>query len=435
MSAPQNDLSVMSPPAPPRTVAPAPSRWARVVERLRAGADELLQTRPDPGPLESGIFRRVLVLWVTARALSLALLWGFYEISRASRWTFGPSGERVGTFLDFLTGWDADRYGQIAQHGYPVFLPMNLAGDILPNNWAFMPVLPLLERGLSTATGMSWQLAGVLISIAASLGATWFLFLLLRRVTTPTAAWWGIVIFSFGPLSFVFVLGYAESLLLMLLFAALLLTLQRRYLLIAPIGVVAAFTRPGALALALALGIVFVVRFLRRRDDPFPLPEAAKLFVAGMSTAIAGLSWTHIADAVTGVRNAYIRTEMGWWLQSVGSDEFVPLTPWFRQAGTHLGAIGIVLVIALMIGFVMLMWSRPVRRLGLVVVAFAFSYGLYLFAVFLPQQSTFRLMMPMSPLLGDERWSSTPRRRVAILVGCIALQALCVWQLWTINHP
>jgi drug/metabolite transporter (DMT)-like permease len=145
--------------------------------------------------------------------------------------------------------------------------------------------------------------------------------------------------------------------------------------------------------------------------------------------------WPVIAQAVTGTRNAYIRTETGWWLQSVGNDEFIPLTPWFRQAATHLGVIGPFLVIALMVGFAMLLWSRSVRRLGIVIVSFAFSYGLYLFAVFLPQQSTFRLMVPLSPLLGDERLSKTRKRRTAIIAGCIALQTLCVWVLWTVNHP
>ncbi|WP_371391939.1 hypothetical protein, partial [Salmonella sp. M292] len=81
-------------------------------------------------------------------------------------------------------------------------------------------------------------------------------------------------------------------------------------------------------------------------------------------------------------------------------------------------------VIALLVAFVALMWSRPVRRLGLIVVSYIFSYGVYIFAVFLPQQSTFRLLMPRAPILADDRWSSTPRRRTAILVGCLVLQAV-----------
>jgi len=97
--------------------------------------------------------------------------------------------------------------------------------------------------------------------------------------------------------------------------------------------------------------------------------------------------------------------------------------------------IGIVLVLAIMAAFFWWMWSRQVRRLGLVVASFALSYGLYLFGVFLPQQSTFRLMLPMAPLLGDDRLSSTPRRRAITVTGAIVLQVAAVLLLWTIGYP
>ena len=165
------------------------------------------------------------------------------------------------------------------------------------------------------------------------------------------------------------------------------------------------------------------------------MKEWAPLMASGLAIAVTGLSWNHIAQYVTGTHNAYIRTELGWWLDYVGNDEFTPFTPWFRQASTHLGVVGVILVIALIVGFLALMWSRPVRKLGLMVVAYGFSYGVYILAVFLPQQSTFRLLMPMAPLLGDERWSSTPRRRTAILVGCLVLQAVAILLLWTRGNP
>jgi hypothetical protein len=431
VSAPHSDLITV---VAPGTTA-KPTRRERVRGALRQYFDDLFADRAGIEPVERGAFRRILLLWLVARALNFALLWGFYEISRAGRWVFGPDGGYATSFLHFLTEWDAARYLQIAEDWYPTSLPMNLSGDVLPNNWAFLPVFPMMERFLATVTGMPMALAGVIISTAASLGATWVLYLIMRRSAPPQAAWWAIVFFSFAPLSFVFVLGYAESLFLLLTFLGLLFAMQRRYWLILPVGLTLAFTRPGALALALALGIVFVARFLRRGVDPFPARQWVALFTSGMLTALAGLSWTQIANHVTGTRNAYIRTETGWWLGSVGNDEFIPLTPWFRQAGTHLGVFGIILVIALMVGFAALIWSKSVRRLGFVVVAYAFSYGLYLFAVFLPQNSTFRLMMPLSPLLADDRFSSRPRVRRGILVGCLVLQVVSVWLLWTTNHP
>ncbi|MGP3535360.1 hypothetical protein ACTU3I_11250 [Microbacterium sp. RD1] len=427
-----------APPSTPSAATHAPVRLRtreRRLRMLRLAVADLLRAPRGIEPIRNREFARIVGLWATARAINLALLFGFFQIARAARWGFGPDDEHVRGFLDFLTGWDADRYGQIAQLGYPDRLPVNEFGDIMPNNWAFLPVFPFLTRFLHDATGLPWQLVAVGISLAAGLGATWMLFVLLRRVTTPRAAWWGVTFFSFAPLSFIYVVGYSEGLALLLTFAALILAIDRRYLWIAPLGVIAAFTRPGALALALALGIVFVTRMLRHRSDPFLPREMVGLLVAGLSTATAGLAWTVIAERRTGVEGAYIRTELGWWIGSVGNGPFIPFTPWFRQAGTHLGAVGIALVIVLVVAFALLLWSRPVRRLGLVVVAYAASYGLYLFAVFLPQGSTFRLLVPLSPLLGDERLSATPRRRVALLVGCIVLQVFAVWSLWAINHP
>ncbi len=418
--------TVSSPRAAPR---------GRSIRMLRLAAADLVASPRGVRPLERHAFARIAALWTAARAVNLALLWGFFEIARGEGWGFGPDDRPVRRFADFLTGWDADRYGQIALTGYPDRLPVNEFGDIMPNNWAFLPVFPMLTRWVHELTGAPWQLVAVGLSLAASLGATWMLFVLLRRVTDPSAAWWAVTFFSFAPLSFVFAIGYSESLALLLTFAALVLAVDRRYLAIAPLGVVAAFTRPGALALAFALGVVFVVRMLRRRVDPFPPAQAAGLVVAGLATAAAGLAWSPIAERATGVDNAYIRTELGWWLGSVGNDPFVPFTPWFRQAGTHLGVAGIALVLVLMALFAALVWSRPVRRLGLVVAAYAAGYGLYLFAVFLPQSSTFRLLLPLSPLLGDARLAATPRRRRLILGACLVLQVVAVWLLWTINHP
>ena len=324
MSAPPSELA--SPTRPSRVVT-RPSRLdrlrgSRVGRALRQYGHDVFRAPEGIVPIERGAFTRVLLLWAIARVVNFGMLWGYYSIAKAARWGFGPDSERLGTFFDYLTGWDADRYGQIAADGYPMSLPMNVSGDILPNNWAFLPVFPGLVRVLSDATGLGWQPIAVLLSLGASLGATWLLFLLLRTVTKPQPAWWAVVFFSFAPMSFLFVIGYSEGLFMLLMFAGMLLAIKRRYLWILPIGVITAYTRPGVLALGLALGIVFLVRFFRRKVDPFPMKEWAPLMASGLAIAVTGLSWNHIAQYVTGTHNAYIRTELGWWLDYVGNDEF-----------------------------------------------------------------------------------------------------------------
>lgn len=414
--------------------APSSRGWRGVPRALSTWLADLTSPRVGVEPIAPGTLTKVVGIWAIGRAVNMGLLWMFFEISRLADLGFGPFGIHVRSFLTFLTGWDADHYLNIARTGYPIRLPME-EGIVQTNDWAFLPVLPLLERVGSDLTGVDEGIIGVIVSIAASLGATLVLFLLLRRVTTPQAAWWGVVLFTFAPLSFVFVLAYAESLFLLLIFTALLLAIRRQYLLILPVGVLAAYTRPGVLALALGLGIVFVVRWMQHRTDPFPWTQRLSLAASGLAIAAAGLSWTYIADAVTGIPHAYVRTETAWWIPLVGTGDFVPLTPWFRFFGTYLNVFGILVVLAIMAAFAWWIFSKPTRKLGLVIVAYAASYGLYLFGVFLPQQSTFRLMMPLSPLLGDERFSSTQHRRQWLLLGCLALQVVAVFLLWTIGYP
>jgi hypothetical protein len=422
-----------------RDVAVELRRGSATVDRWRTGvrsaALDLLGPRPGVTPLERGWAAPVVLLWAVGRVVNLSLLGIAYVVSRVGGWGFGPDGEQATTFLKFLSGWDADRYATIAGEGYPIALPVGLDGRVDLNNWAFLPVFPFLERLLAQMSGMPVQLAGVLISLGASCAATLVLYALLRHVAAPRASWWAVVLFSLGPLSFVFVLGYAESLFLFLIFTTLLLAIQRRYLLIAPFGVAAAFTRPGALALALALGILLIGRLVVRDQDPISRSEATGLVVAGLSTAAAGLLWPVIADAVTGETGAYVQTEMAWWVPYIGDGHIIPLAPGLVMGWTWLGPVGVVLVIALVAAVFRWVLSRPVRALGLEVVSFALSYTLYLFAVFLPTQSVLRLLLPLAPLLADSRLSETRRRRVWSVVICIALQVVAVFLLWTIGNP
>lgn len=429
---PQRDLDTVPRPHP---AAAAVSR----VRRAGHAFHTLLVTLPTPHrgvtPIAKGAISKVLLLWAVGRAVNLALLGIFFQIARVSGWGFGPDQSPVTTFLNFLTDWDGARYGRISQIGYPPSLPMNVAGIIQPNDWAFLPVFPGLERAISGLLGIPWQVAGVAISIVASAGATVLLYVLLRKVTSAHASWWAVVLFTLSPLSFIFVLAYAESLYLLMLFGMLILAVDRRYGWIAPIGLVAAFTRPGVLALSLGLGILFVVRFARRHIDPFPLRQMIGLIVSGLVMAVAGLAWQYIAEAVTGTAHAYVRTETAWWIPFIGPGGFVPMMPWFRLFGTYLGFLGVLFVLALMIAFVLWMRSPQVRRLGIEIVAYAASYGLYLFAVFLPQQSVFRLMVPLAPLLADERFSNTRRRRQWSVAISLMGQIIGILLLWTIGWP
>lgn len=399
---------------------------------MTSAAETTRASRPVLEARHSG-WTTPLLLWLASRLVSTALLATVYGVSTASRWRF-PSYRRDPSFFTFSGSWDASFYRTIAEHGYPATLPLDDAGHVLPNAWAFLPVFPTLVRSLMSVTGGSFWVAGVVVATLAGAGACVLLYRLVLAVGGPHRARWATALFAFAPTGFLLQVAYAESTFLLLLFGALLALVRRRYWLVAPLGVVAAFTKPGVLALAVALAVHLVVRWVQERRG-FPARDVVAIVVSGLVVAAAGLAWPVIASAVTGRPDAYLDTELSWWVGFVGRRHFAPLTPWFTMAGTWLGPLGIVLVVAVLAGAVWF-WTRPaVRALGVDVLSFTASYGLYLVAVFLPQQSLARLLMPMAPLLGSDVFVRTRRRAVTWLVVGVCLQPVAIVLLWYLGYP
>ncbi|KQV06878.1 hypothetical protein [Leifsonia sp. Root112D2] len=375
---------------------------------------------------------RVLTIYLASRAVTTAFMATLFLVASGQGWSFA-SHRAHATFFTFSGSWDSSFYKRIALEGYPLQLPTDAAGHVEPNAWAFLPVFPWLSRGVMAVTGLEFYTAGVIVATVFGAAAAVVLYKLLVRRVADRPALWAVIFFCFGPLSFMLQVAYAESLFLFLLFCALWAMVTQRYLLMIPFGVLAAFTRPGALALALALGIQLLVRLLRRETVGWR--KASAIIVAGAVIAAAGLAWPVIASAVTGHPGAYLETELSWWTGFVGRVSFVPLTPWFIMAGRYLGVAGIVLVIAVIAGFAWWLSRRSLRRVGEDIVGFGASYGLYLVAVFLPQQSLFRLLMPLAPLLGDPALSRTRLRRGVLLGAAIALQPVAIVLLWFLGYP
>lgn len=378
----------------------------------------------------------ILGVYAASRLLTTTLMLSLFVAATVGHWPFASS--RVDpTFFTFSGSWDASYYRGIAEHGYPSTLPTDASGDVEPNAWAFLPFFPLVARAVMAVTGLGFYPAGVLVAVVFGAAATLVLYRIVASRLGAESGFWTVALFCFGPLSFVLQIAYAESLFFFLLFAALLAMMRRRYWTVIPFGVLAAFTKPGALALPLALGIVFLVRLLRARrgEEGFGWHERAAMIVAGAVTAVAGLAWALIASAVTGFPGAYVQTEVSWWTGFIGRVSFVPLTPWFLFTWKYANVAGALLVVAVIAGFAWLLSRRGVRALGTEVLAFAASYGLYLFAVFLPQQSLFRLLMPLAPLMGAPGLTHSRRVRSIVLVAGVALQPVALLLLWFLGYP
>jgi hypothetical protein len=371
----------------------------------------------------------LLAVYALSRLVTTALLAGVHGLARALGWDFA-SFDWVPSFARFLASWDGVHYGTIAVEGYPTELPRGSDGNVEKNPWAFLPLFPYMVRPVSALTGWDFALTGSVISTIFGAAATIALYRLLLPTAGRTGAFWGAVFFCFGPMSYVLQIAYAESVFLFFMFCTVAAMSARRYWLMIPLGVAAAFAHPGALAVSAALGLHFLLRLAERSEKPFPRGEQIAAVVAGIVITVAGFAWPLVATAVTGSSSAYFDTEMAWWRDYIGDVSFVPFTPWFVMAERYLGAFGIVMVTALFFAVTLWLCGKQIRVLGRDLHLYAIGYIAYLVAVFLPQQSLFRMLLPLSPLLAHPALTATPRRRRRMLAACIALQPVAILLFW-----
>lgn len=381
---------------------------------------------------------QVLAVFAASRVVTTTILLVYAGRQGPNAWTDAAPG-----YAEFAAIWDGGWYHYIAVAGYPTELPRDAAGHVGENAWAFLPLYPALVRLLMLATGLPFAPVAVLVSVVAAAVATLLFYRLMVRVL-PQGALYATALFAFAPLSPVLQVAYSESLQLALLFGALLLLLDRRYLLLIPVIALLTFTRPGALAFALALGLHAIHRFVTRKRDPFPLRERGALVVAGLSSAALGFAWLVVAGVVTGEPSAYLETELAWRAPYVGRQELIPFEPWIL--GAHfwwwllgasqpvawvLAAVTVLVIVLVFAGFLL---SPGARRLGPELRFWLASYALYLLAVFFPQSSTFRLLMPLAPALGVFALPRSPVYRVGLLIGCVLLQVGWVHIAWFVHE-
>ena len=371
----------------------------------------------------------VALIWAASRLVTTTLVLLLANVQGANPWTGVSPG-----YAEFANMWDARWYNIVAVAGYPQALPLTAGGEVAENAWAFMPGYPVVVRLLMELSGAPWEPVAVFVSLTASLGAALLFYRLIRTVQPHSVALFAVVLFCVAPLSPLLQFGYAESLYLFLLTLALLLLLERRYVLLFPVIAVMALTRPSGLAFALALGLHVVHRWLTRSRDPFPVRERMPAASAAVFSGICGLAWPAIAWIATGSITAYTDTELAWRSAYIGYQELVPFTAWFQSGVWWLGLpLGIVVVVVLIAAFGLTLFLPAVRRLGVDVRFWVAGYGLYLLAVFFPQSSVFRLLMPMFPLLGAVAQPRSVLYRVGLVLLFIAGQWGWLLLFWGVD--
>jgi hypothetical protein len=378
----------------------------------------------------------IVSIFLASRITTFILFLGTAQIQEDNYWTKAQPG-----YFDFLNIWDAEWYQRIYTDGYPTTLPTAEDGSVQQNAWAFMPVFPFLIRGLNLLTGIEWKyLAPIVATIFGFAFALMAFRLLILRITVSQARW-AIALISFSMAAPILQVGYAESLALFLMCAALYLFATRRDALLVLVLALLSVTRPGLLAFALMFALLFVYRFYRERKhaEKFEIAERIRLFALTVVSGVLGFAWLIIAAITTGRLDAYLKTELAWRGGYTDNSELEPFTGWFISGAFHLGSgVGELAVLGLLAFAAWALNTHSVRALGLELRFFTASYLVYLFAVFFPQSSTPRLLLPAFGLLAglavaSAAWSKPARG--AILVLGILGQVLWLLVCWKYTAP
>ena len=327
-----------------------------------------------------------MLIWLAA---IFAFLW--FEPNRhplAGRWD-SPLLHQLGYGVDVWARWDSAFFLRIAEHGYD------------GTSAAFYPLYPGVVAAVGWVLAGQYVLAGVLVSLAACLGAFWLLYRLSEAKLGADAARRTVVYLAICPMALFLGAVYSESLYLLLAVAAFALAERGRFLEAGVVVGLAILTRATGVALLPALA---VLAWPRGRD-------LLKLAVALPIAAIYPLVlWRQVGDAWAfwGAQDLWHR-HLSWAGPLGGAWDGVHAL-WARTpsgaAPMHAVAVNIEGLVALVVCVVLTVVAW--RRVGA-------AYGLF---------AALSLAIPLS--LPSSRWPllSLPRFGLVIFPLFMALAVL-----------
>lgn len=294
--------------------------------------------------------------------------------------------------------WDSLWYQRVADgwYGYEVHLP----NGSVHSDLAFFPMLPALERGLAELLPMRLATAGLAISWTASLAAAWGIYAVGARLHGRRTGVVLAVMWACYPTAYVQSMAYAETLFTATAAWTLYAVLTERWILAAPLTIVAGLTRPSAAALIAALTITVVVAVATERNEGLDwsaISHAHRRMLTGV--ALAPLGWLGYVVFV-GVRQgdplAYFAVQAEWGNSIDGGIALTEMVFEHLTSSAPLAGVGLVAVFTLL-GWVM--WRCVKQRQPLPVLI----YTVAVVVISLIGSGYFtsrpRLMMPAFPLL------------------------------------
>ena len=200
----------------------------------------------------------MLGIYVWSRAVIwLGAIFAFYWFEpnrnpRAGRWD-SPLIHDLGSFTDIWARWDSVFFVRIAEHGYD------------KASAAFYPLYPGLVAALGRVFFGHYVLAGIVISLAASLGAFALLYGIAEERLGRDGAWRTVLYLAIFPMALFLQAVYSESLYLLLVLAAFVTAERGRFGSAGLLSGLAILTRVTGFALLPALAVLAWRARYRRR--------------------------------------------------------------------------------------------------------------------------------------------------------------------------
>lgn len=208
-------------------------------------------------------------MWLSSRLLIWIFMLGIAPLLQTP-----ATGNAVTFGLNVFDGIDSIYYRNIATTGYEYINDNNM------HNFAFFPLFPLAVRCLMKL-GLSFELAGVLLSNLAFLGAVYCVYFWVKSDYSDKEARWATAVLAWCPLSVFASVIYPESLYLLLTAATMQAFDKSRYALTAFFGALATATNPIGLALTPAL----IITSWKQREKLIS-------YIASLATATGVISYS-----------------------------------------------------------------------------------------------------------------------------------------------
>ena len=328
----------------------------------------------------------------------------------AARWDDPAVTRDLGFVTDVWARWDSVWFLRIAEHGY---------GSLDGTAAAFYPLYPASVSLVGRAFLGHYVLAGIIVSLAASLAAFFLLHDLAETKLGVEGAHRTVIYLAVFPMTLFLQAVYSEALFLLLTVAAFVLAERRRF---GPAGLIAGLallTRPAGLALLPALALIawhspdrrrglanlavapllfclYPVYLWIDRGDPFAFARAQDVWTRHISYAgpFGGI-WDGLRAGWAGARQLVSGSHTTtYWPAVDGTDPM-------RVAAVNLEALAFLVLFA---ALTIVAWRR-----------FGAPYGLF---------AALSLAIPLS--VPSERWPllSLPRFGLVVFPLFLALAAL-----------